>query len=180
MAHLAGCRECRQHESRLLAFTRATRVRPAEPVPDLSAAILARAPGASRAPGRGSLHGRVAAQYALVVVALTQLVLALPELLPAAGAANPIHLEHHLGAWDVAMAIGLLVAAWQPERARGLLPMALALGGTLLITAVADVAGGNTLALSEAPHALELAGVSLLWLLAHTTTRGRLRPAQTI
>lgn len=175
MAHLAGCRDCRQHESRLLAFTRATRVRAAEPVPDLSAAILARVPGALRTPARGSLRGRVAAQYALVVVALTQLVLALPELLPVAGVAAPIHLEHHLGAWDVAMAVGLLVAAWQPERARGLLPMALALGGTLLITGVADVASGNTLALSEAPHALELAGVTLLWLLAHTATPRRLR-----
>ena len=175
-AHLDGCRTCRRHERRLLAFTRATRLRPAEPVPDLSAAILARVPvrdgTALRRPGRA------VAQYALVVVALTQLVLALPELLPVASASAPVHLEHHLGAWDVAMAIGLLVAAWQPERARGLLPMALALGGTLLVMSIADVLGGNTLALNEAPHILELAGVSLLWLLSHAAgPQRRHRPA---
>jgi predicted anti-sigma-YlaC factor YlaD len=96
------------------------------------------------------------------VVALTQLILAVPELIMGATGGSSVHLEHHLGAWDVAMAVGLLVAAWQPERARGLLPMALALGGILFATAVVDLATGNTAALNEAAHLLEFVGVLFL------------------
>ncbi len=164
--HLASCADCAAFHGHLVAFTRTTRVRSAEPVPDLSAAILARVPGAP-----ATVRVRVWAQYGLVVVAMTQLVLSLPELVPSAGDGLPIHLEHHLGAWDVAMAIGLLVVAWQPERARGLLPMALALGGILLVTGAMDIARGDTVALTEAPHVLELAGIAFLWFLTRSPRR---------
>jgi len=160
-AHLASCAECRAHEVRLVQLTRAVRVHPAEDVPDLSAAILGQVD-----PGRSPVRVREWARYGLVVIALTQLLLAVPELIMGAnGADGSVHLEHHLGAWDVALAIGLLVAAWQPERARGLLPMALALGGILVATSVLDIVEGSTLVVAEAPHALELAGVVFLWLL---------------
>ncbi len=164
--HLASCADCRAHQARLGSLSRAVRVRAAEPVPDLSAAIVAQID-----PARAPLRVREWARYGLVVIALTQLVLALPELLLGANGTE-VHLEHHLGAWDVALAVGLLVAAWQPERARGLLPMALALGGILVATSLVDVVEGTTLVLAEAPHALELTGVVLLWLL---TKRPRTR-----
>jgi predicted anti-sigma-YlaC factor YlaD len=165
--HLGSCAACRGFHERATGLTRAVRVRPAEPVPDLSAAILARVPGRPTAP----IRVREWARYGLVVVALTQLVLAVPELLMGASANQAVHLEHHLGAWDIAMAVGLLVAAWQPERARGLLPMAVALGGILLATGLLDLAAGNTAALSEVPHALELLGVLFLWFLTKRPAR---------
>jgi predicted anti-sigma-YlaC factor YlaD len=167
-SHLASCAGCQAYEASLGSLSRAVRVRAAEPVPDLSAAIVAQVD-----PTRSPVRVREWARYGLVVIALTQLLLALPELLLGAnGADGPVHLEHHLGAWDVALAVGLLVAAWQPERARGLLPMALALGGILVATSCIDVIKGSTLVLTEAPHALELTGVVLLWLL---TKRPRAR-----
>ena len=166
-AHLGTCAACRDFHERAAAFTRSLRVRPAEAVPDLSPAILARVPGPASSPVRV----REWARYGLVVVALTQLILAVPELVMGATGSSAVHLEHHLGAWDIAMAVGLLVAAWQPERARGLLPMALALGGILAATALLDLATGNTAALNEVPHGLELLGVTFLWFLTKRPAR---------
>ena len=76
-----------------------------------------------------------------------------------------------LGSWDVALGIGLLYAAWRPERAHGLLPFAAALAGALLVTAGFDVAAGREALLSESHHLLELLGVALLAVLAGPTFR---------
>jgi len=137
-------------------------VRAADPVPDLSAAILAAARPVLRARGRRIEWLR----YGLVVVALTQVVLALPELLAHTGGVEPVHIARHLGGWDLAFAIGLVVAALQPWRARGLLPMAAALGGVMVLTAGLDVLGGQAAALAEGSHLLEVTGLVLLWRLA--------------
>ena len=68
------------------------------------------------------------ARWALFVVALTQLVLAAPALLLGEDAGATVHVARELGSFDVALAVGLLVAAWQPARAWGLLPVIAALG----------------------------------------------------
>ncbi|MDQ7993536.1 MAG: SDR family NAD(P)-dependent oxidoreductase, partial [Propionicimonas sp.] len=47
-----------------------------------------------------------------------------------------------LGSFDVALGIGLLWAAWQPRRALGLLPMVVALAGTMVVTATIDIVRG--------------------------------------
>jgi len=174
-AHLAGCPACTAHAAELDALHRAVRVREAEPVPDLTAAILAQAPAlggtaparradAPAAPWWAIGRERIStARWALLTVALTQLVLAGPALLQRSGAE---HVSRELGAFDVALAVGLLVAAWQPWRAWGLLPAGLALGLVLAVTAIADVLTGNAEALGEAHHVLDLAGMVLLWLVA--------------
>ena len=68
------------------------------------------------------------ARWALFVVALTQLVLAAPALLLGEDTGATVHVARELGAFDLALAVGLLVAAWQPARAWGLLPVVAALG----------------------------------------------------
>jgi predicted anti-sigma-YlaC factor YlaD len=60
----------------------------------------------------------------------------------------------------VALGIGLLVAAVEPSRARGLLPMAGALAAVMTIGAVADVLDGGAAPAAESVHLLELAGVA--------------------
>ena len=105
------------------------------------------------------------ARWALLAVALTQLVLAVPDLL-LGGDGTAVHVARELGAFDVALAVGLVVAAWQPARAWGLLPLAAALVVVLAVTAVADVIDGSATALGEAYHLLEAAGLGLLWLVA--------------
>lgn len=119
-----------------------------------------------------------AVRSVLAVVALIQLALALPVLLLGEGAGVSTHLARHLGAWDVALAIGFLVAAVQPVRVIGLLPMAMALAGCMLLATVLDVVGGGHPMTGEAVHVLELAGLALLWTLSRQTPKvstGRLR-----
>jgi predicted anti-sigma-YlaC factor YlaD len=163
-AHLGACRACEVWSDELATLHRMVRVREAEPVPDLSTAIL----GTQPAPVRRSPMAEVIspARWALFVVALTQLVLAAPALLLGEGTGATVHVARELGSFDVALAIGLLVAAWQPARAWGLLPVIAALGLVMAGTAVLDVARGTASGFGEAHHVLDLAGLGLLWWVA--------------
>jgi predicted anti-sigma-YlaC factor YlaD len=76
------------------------------------------------------------------------------------------HVARHLGAFGAALAIGLVYAAWRPERALGLMPLAGVLGVLLAATAVIDVATRRSDALSEATHLVEVIGIVLLWILS--------------
>jgi predicted anti-sigma-YlaC factor YlaD len=162
---MTTCAPCGRYHADLVQLQRIVRLRPADPVPDQTAAILVRA--------RPPAGGRMAwVRYGLAVVALTQLVLALPELVFGLDAGTPAHLARHAGSLGTALAIGLLYAAWRPERAVGLLPIAAALAACMVVTAVADIVDGRAQALGEGTHVLELVGLALLWVLA-----GAPRPA---
>jgi predicted anti-sigma-YlaC factor YlaD len=166
-AHLAECRACVAWSDELSTLHRMVRVREAEAVPDLTGAILGSQP--ARGPVRRSWRTEVIspARWALFVVALTQLVLAAPALLLGEDAGATVHVARELGSFDVALAVGLLVAAWQPQRAWGLLPVIAALAFILAGTAVIDMVRGTTSTLGEAHHVLDLAGLFLLWRVAH-------------
>jgi predicted anti-sigma-YlaC factor YlaD len=147
---------------------RELRVRAAEPVPDLTASILAAVPPALRP------HPvREWVRYALLAIALTQLVIALPALLLGEDTGASIHVAREIGSFDIALAVGLLWAAWQPRRAAGLLPMAVALAGTTVLASVLDIARHVAPAFGEAHHVLDLAGVGLLLLLVRRPARQR-------
>jgi predicted anti-sigma-YlaC factor YlaD len=190
--HVTGCSGCTAWAEDLGALHRLVRVQPAEPVPDLSAAIMARSPLPPEAPAPGpprSLADGAApwwapfseristVRWALFALALTQLVLAGPALLLGEDAGASVHAARELGAFDVALAVGLLVAAWQPARAWGLLPVASALAVVMAITAIGDVIDGSATTLGEVHHLLELASLVLLWLVAREA-RAPLGPAR--
>ncbi|MET0901777.1 MAG: zf-HC2 domain-containing protein [Acidimicrobiales bacterium] len=162
--HLRTCGACQRWSEELATLHRMVRVREAEPVPDLTAAILG-TPAASprRRPRREAISP---ARWALFVVALSQLILAAPALLLGEDAGATVHVARELGSFDVALAVGLLVAAWQPARAWGLLPVIAALGLVMAGTAVVDVVRGTASGLGEAHHVLDLAGLALLWWVA--------------
>jgi predicted anti-sigma-YlaC factor YlaD len=171
--HLVGCRSCAGWSEELATLHRMVRVREAERVPDLSAAIVAAfvpAHGRTTAarPARRVLLGEQisTARWALFVVALTQLVLAGPALLLGKDSGATIHVAREIGSFDVALAVGLLVAAWQPARAWGLLPLAVALVMVMAGTSVLDVLDGRATALGETHHLLDVAGVAFLWIVA--------------
>lgn len=166
-AHLHTCRDCSAWSEELGVLHRMVRVREAEVVPDLTTAILGAAPAASVTPWRAVRTERVSvARWALFVVALTQLVLAAPALLLGEDAGATVHVARELGSFDVALAVGLLVAAWQPARAWGLLPVVAALALVMGGTAVLDVVRGTATSVGEAHHLLDLAGVAVLWWVA--------------
>jgi hypothetical protein len=83
----------------------------------------------------------------------------------------------HLAAWDLAFGGALLVAAVQPVRARGLLPMAGLVVVSMALASTVDVANGHDPSHGLVFHAAELTGVLFLALMARhlrppRTTRG--------
>lgn len=171
-AHLSGCEDCRSFGSAAAALHRSTRLRRAEQVPDLVGAVLARVDTPRR-------PNREWARYALFAVAFSQLLLAIPALLLGDSLGATVHVARELGSWDIALAVGLLYAAWRPDSAAGLLPFAAALAATMVITAVLDVTSGTEALLSESHHLLEVLGLVFLVLVAQPRWGGssRLRPA---
>ncbi len=109
------------------------------------------------------------------MVVVAQLLVALPELLTGRDG-SAVHTTRELGSWSAALAVGLLIAAWQPGRARGMLPLAIALAGGLTLVTVIDLATGASVGAAEWVHLLEIAGVALLWLLARRDAESRPRP----
>lgn len=174
-AHVEQCPDCSTWLVRAQALTRTIRVRPAQPAPDLVAAVLADAP---------PRHIALAPRLALAAVAIVQLWLALAQLL-AGATSSPAHgITGHLfnegAAWNLALGIGLLVAAVHAHRAAGLLPT---LGGFVAVLgafSVHDLLTGAATAARVLTHVPLLAGLVLLCLVhrAHRNLPTPGTPAQ--
>lgn len=159
--HLASCAACREWREQAHAVTRRARLAVATsvPTPDLS---LLGAMGAIER--RGSWWRTLAlARIALVAAGLAQIALSLPELLSGVYREAPIHVAHEMGALDVALGVGFLVAAWRPLRAQGMRTLVGCAALLLVVTAAVDLLAGRTGAGDEAPHLLVVAGWLLLW-----------------
>jgi hypothetical protein len=110
---------------------------------------------------------------ALVVVALAQLAwVTLPALVLGSDHDAPIHVSHEMGSFDLALAVGFLVAAWRPARAQGMRALVGAAALLLVMTAIIDLAAGRTTLSDEAPHLLAVAGWLLVRHLASLTPSG--------
>ena len=157
--HLASCPACATFADELVGVDRLTRLTPAEPVPDLTAAVMAANATAAEDPRRQAVR------WSLVVVAAAQLLRALPSLF-VSSSESTVHTTRELGSWSAALAVGLLVAAWQPARAKGMLPLGIVLAGVLSLGALVDMVAGRAAGAGESVHLLEIAGIALLWLLA--------------
>jgi predicted anti-sigma-YlaC factor YlaD len=172
-AHLAGCPDCRAFAAAAGSIHGRLRVRAAEPVPDLADAILRHATMPQAAPVSEAAGAPEWPRYVLLVVAVTQLLVALPALVLGDEAGTTVHLARELGSWDAALAVSWLVVAWAPRRAAGLLPFALALAAVMLGTATIDVVSGRAHALGETHHLLDLAGLVMVWVLARSVPSSR-------
>jgi predicted anti-sigma-YlaC factor YlaD len=171
--HLETCLPCSRFAAQTAVLHREVRVRPAEQVPDLTNAILGSLPEGAR-----PRPVREWARYALLAVALTQLVLALPALVFGTDPGATVHVARDLGSFDVALAVGLLWAAWQPRRASGLLPTAFALAGAIALSTMVDLIRGDAGPAAEAHHLLDLAGVVLLYALSRPPAAMPSRPSR--
>lgn len=159
--HLAACTACTDFEASLVAVNRRVRVAAADAVPDLTAPILV-ALSADRASGAAERTRQLRALVALA--GAVQLIVALPVLL---GAVAPdLHLGRDLGAFEMALGAGLLLAAWQPRRAAGVLPIAAVVAVVATVGGILDVVAGRATVLAELTHLTELVGVAALWALS--------------
>jgi predicted anti-sigma-YlaC factor YlaD len=170
--HLATCRTCQQWKRAAGTVTTRARRVPTQGGSDRTAEILAavladQAPRPSRTRRRFLFQVRVGLG---VVTAGQFAVFILPALiLGHAGGGAPVHASHELGAFELAMTVGFVLAAFRPSLARGILPLVGVASGTLIILAVVDSAMGYTTLPSELPHLVTLTGALLVFLMARLT-----------
>lgn len=165
--HLVSCEACWRWREDAHEVTRRFRLGSAQ-APAPSQALLEGTKAAARHwswPQTATLT-----RFALVLVALGQIAITVPALILGSDHDAPIHVAHEMGAFDLALAIGFLLAAWRPSRARGMSTIVGVAALVLVITAVIDLAAGRTSPGDETPHLLALAGWLLLRLLSSFTT----------
>jgi predicted anti-sigma-YlaC factor YlaD len=155
--HLTGCEACRVWALQAQRLSNRLRVRIADPVPDLSRAIVTAA-GDNRRAGSTARRTNVL-RVGLVGVAAAHFAVALSSL------GGNLHSGNEAASWTIAAGVGLLSAAASPRRVLGTLPMLSAAALVLVLIAVRDVVGGQVHLGHELSHGLLIAGVALLWLL---------------
>lgn len=156
--HVERCPGCRAWEDRAFRLRRVTTMRRSGPPPELAERVLRRVGVPDVGTGQW-------VRYTLGVIAGSLTVLNAPLLLGSTSASD-VHEARHLGAFGVALGAGLLWAAIRPERAIGLVPLAVAFAAAMTIGAAVDLVEGETSALAEGHHTLEISGLALLWLLS--------------
>jgi len=142
--HLVRCAACRTYRAEVTGLHRAVRVVPAEPVPDLTASILAAHPATGTAPNSWSVW-----RLGLILIGVAQILAGVAHL-------SGDHLARDQASWEMAMAAGFLWAAWRPTRTAGLVPV------TAVLTALLVVNGGLAVANGGTHHLLAPLGLALL------------------
>jgi predicted anti-sigma-YlaC factor YlaD len=156
--HLMGCAACRRFESDVREVGDRVRALASAPAPDLAPPILAALTEDRVAKDRRrttELRGLVA------LAGVVQLVFALPALAGAVG--GDLHVGRELGALQLALGVGLILAAWQPQRSAGVLPIAAVVAVVAVAAATIDVAAGVASPVAELTHLAEVVGVLALW-----------------
>lgn len=180
--HLAGCASCRQWRRATEAVTTQVRRAPIPMAPDRTEAILAAvlADQRPRRRARGRFLFQIRAGLAAVAAAQLALFIVPSLLLGNAGGGAPVHASHELGAFELALAVGFVLAAFRPSLAKGMLPLAGVVSGTLIVLAFVDSALGYTTLSTEAPHLVTLLGALLLYALIRVQrgSIGRWRPGR--
>lgn len=173
-AHLETCAFCQEWQETATSLNRTLRVRPATPVPDLTAAILEAAPPTTRVMPRGWLPRTV-----LGGVAVAQLTLGLAQVLGTgssshgghAAGLDSSHLFNESTAWNLALGLGLLWTALRPAATAGMLPVTAAFVAVLIPYSASDLVNGTATAGRVLSHSLLLAALALL-ALTHFRDRG--------
>jgi predicted anti-sigma-YlaC factor YlaD len=164
--HLAGCESCRVWRVDVEAMQRRVRVTSAPQLTDETQRFVAAVHDRQTREVRARWR-LLPVRLGLVAVAVAQLVLTGPELLLGHDGLAPEHAAHELGAFTAALAVGLMLAAWRPRLATGMVPIVGIVAALLVVTAWLDASFGNTRITQESPHLLEVAGFLLLLRLAY-------------
>ena len=170
--HLRDCDACDGFATAARGASGRARVTAAQDVPDLTATIMTRL-----ANERGSVPAGWVGRLRVVVAmaGIAQMLLAVPLVGGMIGA-DP-HLGRDLAALQVALGVGLILAAIQPHRAAGVLPVLAVVAATTVVLAGIDVVGGVTTWTAELVHVSELIGVLALWALTRALPAAATSPA---
>lgn len=163
--HVAECPACRSWQLRATALTRALRLRPAEPTPDLVQSVLDAA--------GPLLRRRRARRWPRVLlggVAVCQVALGAAQALGwghgdhqhATGEWMAGHLFNESTSWNLALGLGMLWTAWRVRASSGLLPVLTAFLLVLTGFSTGDLVGGAVTVERLATHGLLVLGLVLL------------------
>ena len=178
--HLAGCLACRNWADAAAEVTRRTRLAPATSVPDVTAAVLGRLPEGGRAVGRRGRVTDLALRAALLVVGLGQLAVGWPAMTGGGmDMADPVHLSHETGAWNLGLAACFLGVAALPRLAPGALPFLLSFTALLTWVTIGDLGSGHVHSGRATGHLLLVAGAVLVSVLAFRGRAARTGPRPT-
>jgi predicted anti-sigma-YlaC factor YlaD len=181
--HLRDCADCQAWYADAVVLTRRVRVREVTPTPDLVAAVLAEA-DARTTVKTGWLRGRPVARIALALIGLVQLLLAVAQLFGTqvhahnGGETLTGHLINEGAAWNLALGLAMLAAAWQPKRAIGLLPALAVFVGALVVFSLVELMTTGVPASRLVSHIPLVAGLALLFVV-HRQARKDRGPAPT-
>ena len=159
-AHTSTCVDCREWLTRAERLTLTLRATPA-PAPDLVPAVLAAVAAERRSEPAGR---RQILRVAVAVLAVAQLASAVTIMFGAEGAFGA-HATREMACFDVALAVGFILAALRPERAQALTPVAFVLAVCLAVTSAVDVANAQTAIVHEIGHLAAVVQAAALWAL---------------
>lgn len=175
--HLITCLGCRAWLARAERLNRVVRVQVAA-VPDLTARVLAavaddpRRPAPARnRPGVVLSGHRQILRVAVAVTAVAQLLVALPALLAGLGVSVDPHTSREMASFDIALAVGFVLAAYRPERAHAFVPVAFVLAVCLAGTSLIDIVNSTTALVHEIGHLAAVVQAGLLWALGRVDRR---------
>ncbi|HET6876373.1 MAG TPA: zf-HC2 domain-containing protein [Jatrophihabitans sp.] len=156
--HLRACTDCAGWAESAARITRLARL-DVTPVPDLADAITA----GIALPSRRVLRRRYLLRAALVLVGLAQLGIGVPAALgDSVGMAMATHATHEAGAWNLAIGVAFLGAAFMPRRAAGLIPLLGTFTVVLAVLSIRDLADGAVTVARLATHLAIVIGLGLL------------------
>lgn len=174
-AHVDACPACTGWERELDAATRRLVLHAAGGSPDVTAAALVvwnKREVLTRGEGAETPRQQVVGRLVLGTAGAVGLALAAASFI----VADPLgagHLARDLVAFEAALSLGFVLAAWRPGRyGRGLLPVTAVAGVLSLLHNVTAVAGTSADLLAEASHLPVLVGLAGLFLLIDAGTRG--------
>jgi predicted anti-sigma-YlaC factor YlaD len=165
--HLVDCGRCARYEQAAARAEDRFRSLRESPVADRAPAILAALTEEQAASGR---QRTLELRWLVALAGVVQLAFALPAL---AGAVGPdLHVGRDLGALQLALGVGLILAAWQPQRSAGVLPIAAVVAVAAVAAAGIDILSGAATLGAELTHLAEVIGVLALWALRRRVPSG--------
>ena len=162
-AHVRSCPSCRAFRETLEAAHPDVATEITAPTVALRDRIVAGHAAADRASRPPWLR------WALVILAVQIIVLSAEALLLGNEVDTSPHGARHLGAFSTAYAVGLLLVAIRPSRARTMVPVAAVLFAANVISTFVDVLDGQVTLTSEIAHIPELLSLPALLLCADPT-----------